>query len=124
MAEVTEAGHDHGHAVVAAEGYRVGVADRAAGLDDGIDTGLVGCFDTIGEGEESVGCHYGAFEAEAEAGGLFDGMTQGIDARGLADARGDELTVAGKHDGVALGVLHDFVGEEKICHKAVAEIVA
>ena len=61
MAEVAEAGHDHCHAVVAAEGYRVGVADRAAGLDDGVDSGLVGNLHAVCEGEECIGGHNGAF---------------------------------------------------------------
>ena len=102
MAEVAETGHHHSHTVVAAIFHRVGVADRSTGLDYRCDTGFVCYFDTVGKGEECIRCHSRAIEVEAEMTGFVNCLFEGINARGLAYARCQQLTVAGKDDGVAL----------------------
>lgn len=124
VAEVTEAGEDHSHSVSLAVVDALGVADGAAGLDNILDACAVGYFNAVGEGEESVGSHCGALEVETEALGLSDSLFECIHAGGLAYAGGEELTVLGEDDGVALGVLYDLVGEKHVGHGFVGEISA
>ena len=124
MAEMAETGHYHCHAVFLTVLHRVGVADGAAGLDDVVDALAVSYLDAVGEGEESVRCHSGAFEVEVEGVGFLDGVAEGVDARCLSYTRCEELTVAGKDDGVALAVLDKLVGEEHVGYLLLAEAVA
>lgn len=54
---MTETGHYHRDAVLTAIFYRIGIADRTARLNYIADSGLIGDFYTVGEGEEGVGSH-------------------------------------------------------------------
>ena len=53
--EMPRPGEDHRQAVLVAGGDHLGVAARAAGLDDGRDAGRGGAVDRIVEREEGVG---------------------------------------------------------------------
>ena len=118
MAEVADAGEDHGDAEAVGGGDDVGVADRAAGLDDGGGSGLRRWF----RGRRGMGrrrrrrrrcrssgqdCFHGA-----EAGGVDAAHLAGADADGLAVAVGE----AGVDDGVGFDVLADAPGEEQGAH--------
>ena len=110
VAEVANAGEEHGQAEAVGGGDDFGVALRASGLNDGGGSGLGDFFDAIGEGEEGVGGGDGAFQRElgfhgADLGGIYAGHLSGADADGLAVARVD--------DGVGLHVFADFPGEEQ-----------
>ena len=101
MAEVADAGKDHGHAKPVGCSDDLGVADRAAGLDDGGCTGIGDGFEAVGEREEGVGGGYGSFEREdgfhgSEAGRVDPAHLAGSDADGLAMSFGE----AGVDDGV------------------------
>ncbi len=89
MAEVADAGEDHGDAKTVGGGDHFLIADRAAGLDDG---GCSGCgygFQAIGEGKEGVGGGDAVGERQdgfhgAEVGGVDAAHLAGADAEGLA----------------------------------------
>ena len=116
MTEMAETGHNHRNTVLTAVFHRVSVADRSSGLYHVADTSLVGYFDTVGEGEESVGRHGRTLKIEIEALSFLYSMFQRIDSRSLAHARCKELSVLCKHDRIALAVLHNLVGEKHIGH--------
>ena len=80
------AGEDHADAKLVAAVDGLLVADGAARLYDGGDTGFVGQFHAVVEGEEGVGSQHGTVKVKPEGMGLLDGLAQGIDARGLANA--------------------------------------
>ena len=102
--EMSETGDGHAHVVFLAVVDGVLVVDGATGMGDSHDACLMGNFHTVGEGEEGIASHDGAIEVEAEALGLGDGLTEGVDTGGLTGAAGAELTVLGQHDGVTFGV--------------------
>ncbi len=98
---MADSGEDHGDAQSVGGVDDLGVADGAAGLDDGGCAGLGDGFEAVGEWEEGVGGGYGALEREdgfhgAEAGGVDAAHLAGADADGLAVALGE----AGVDDGV------------------------
>ena len=45
---------------------------------------------------------------------LIDGLTQSVDTRRLAHTGCTELFVFGKHNGIALAMLHELVGEQQV----------
>jgi hypothetical protein len=55
MAEVADAGEDHGDSEFVGGGDHFLIADRASGLDDGGGSRSGDRFQAIGKGEESVG---------------------------------------------------------------------
>ena len=54
VAEDPDAGEGHGQTRLIGSGNDLGVADRAAGLDDRRRTGLCGLDEAVGKGEEGV----------------------------------------------------------------------
>ena len=114
MLEVADAGDDHGYAVGVAVVNGVLVADGSSGLYHGVDSGLMGYLDAVGEGEEGVGGHDSSVKVEAKRACLGDGLLEGVDARCLSDAAGKQLAVFGQYDGVALAVLYDLVGKQQV----------
>ena len=124
MAEVTETGHDHCHAVGTAIINRLVVADRAAGLYHIVDTCFMRDFHAVAEGEEGVRGHGGSVEVEVEIVSLLDCLLESVYTRCLSYTRSDELAIAGKHYGVALAVLDELVGEEHVGDLLLAEAVA
>lgn len=80
VAEMAEARHGHSHAVLVAICHGIIVADGAAGLHHGVNTGLVRDFNTVGEGKEGIRCHNCAAEVETEAARLVNGLAQGVHA--------------------------------------------
>src|SRR5208337_3555486 len=110
MAEVADAGEDHGHAQPVGGSDDFLILDRAAGLDDGGGSGLGYGFKAVGEGKEGVGGGYATLEREdglhgSEAGGVYAAHLAGADAQGLA--------VAGIDDGIRFHVLRYAPGEEQ-----------
>ena len=57
---------------------RILVANRTSGLHDGGDTGFVGQFHAVVEGEESIGSEHGPMKVETKTMGFLDGLTQCI----------------------------------------------
>ena len=113
MFEVAVAGEDHADIVLVAAVDGFLVADGASGLDDGGDAGFVGQFHAVIEGEESIRGEHGAMEVEAERLRFLDGLPQGVNSGGLADAGGAQLLVFGQRDGVGAAVLDHLVGEDR-----------
>jgi len=110
MAEVADAGEDHGYAEFVGGGDYVLILDAAAGLDYG--GGACGGygFKAVGEGEKGVGGGDAAGEWEygfhgAEAGRVY--------AAHLACADAESLAVFGVDDGVGFYMLADAPGEEE-----------
>ena len=54
------------------------ILDGTTRLNNCGHTFISGNLHTVGEGEESVGCHHGTFQVEAEILGFFDGLLQSI----------------------------------------------
>ena len=102
MAEMTESGHYHCHVVFAAEFDGVVIANGAAGLNYGIDSGFVSDFHAVGKGEEGVGGHHATFGVEFKAVGLFNSMTESIHTGSLTNTACNEHLIASKYDCVAL----------------------
>ncbi len=121
---MTEACHHHCHIVVAAVFNAVGVADRASWLYHRIDAGIVRYFHTVGEGEESIGSHHGAFQRQIEGRGLLDGLLKGVDTRGLPYSGSQQTAIGGKHYRIALAVFHYLVGEQQVGGQAAVGFVA
>ena len=92
MAEVALAGEDHGDAVLVGGGDHLGVADAAAGLDDGRDAGGGGGVEAVAEREEGVA---GAHPADGPAGGPVGGDARRVEAVLLAGADAERLAVLG-----------------------------
>jgi len=110
VAEVADAGEDHGEVEAIGGGDDVLVADRASGLDDGGGSGLGYGFESIGKGKEGVGGGDAALEWQH----TFHGAeARGVDAAHLACAHADGLAVARVDDGVRLDVLDHFPGKEQ-----------
>src|SRR5580658_450781 len=110
VAEVADAGEDHGEAETVGSGDDFGVALGTSGLDDGGGSGAGDFLDAVGEGEEGVGGSDRALERELSLHGAEFG---GIDAGHLAGADTYSLSVAGVDDGVGFYVFADLPGEEQ-----------
>ena len=110
MAEVADAGEDHGEAEAVGGGDHVLVLHRAAGLDDGGGSGCGYGFKAVGEGEEGVGGGDAACERQD---GFHGAEAGGVDAAHLARADAEGLAVAGVDDGVRFDVLAHAPGKEQ-----------
>lgn len=100
MFEMAHAGDDHGEFIFHAVFDRVFVADGSTGLDEGFDAGGVSDLDAVVEGEEGIGCEYGAVEIEIKLTCLGDGLAKGVDPAGLSTAFSYELSVFYEGDSV------------------------
>jgi hypothetical protein len=79
VAEVAAAGEDHRRARRVCRRDHLGVALRAAGLDDSGHTGLECELGPVGEREKGVGGERGAAEVVAQLARLLDRDADGVD---------------------------------------------
>ena len=114
MFKVTIAGKYHTDTALVAAIDRILVADGSTRLDDGGDAGFVGQFHTIVKWEESIGSQHRSMKVETERVGFLDSLAKSVNPRGLANARGAQLTVFSQGDGVGTTVLDHFVGEDHV----------
>ena len=77
--EMAYAGFHHCHTLLIAIVDAFLIANRTAGLDDGIHAGLMSYLDAVAEGEECIGSHDSAIEVESERLCFGDGLLEGID---------------------------------------------
>src|SRR3712207_3218530 len=110
MPEMPDAREDHRQIVLVGGGDDFGVADGAAGLDDGGDAVPGRLVEAVADGEELVGGERGALDWKLHA---HRADADGIDARHLARADADRLARARVDDGVRLRVLAARPGEEE-----------
>src|SRR5215207_10233192 len=78
VAEVAPRGEHHRDAGLVAGLHDVGVAARAARLDDRLDARLDRRLGAVGEREERVRRHHGAGEVDVGVAGLVDGDADGV----------------------------------------------
>lgn len=111
VAEVAGAGENHGHAAFVGGGDDFFVADGAAGLDGAGGSGVGGCEETVGEGEECVASDGAAFQGESGVTCFPDGHAGGVDTGHLTGTDAEGAVGAGVDDGVALDVFDDAPSE-------------
>src|SRR5450755_432324 len=70
MTEVSNAGENHGNAAFVRRGDHLGVADAAAGLDDGNRAVLGDHIEPVAEGKKRVRCHDRSRERQTRVGRL------------------------------------------------------
>src|SRR5580698_5545211 len=110
MAEVADAGEDHGHAEFVGGRDDVLVLDRSSGLNDGGSACRSNSFEAVGEREERVGC---SDRSDERQNGLLRAELCRVDAAHLAGADAGGLAVAGVDDGIGFNVLANAPGEEE-----------
>src|SRR5437868_1483303 len=102
VAEVPDAGEDHGHAEAIGGGDDVGILYGATGLDGGGNAMGSGGFEAVRKREERVGGKDAAFQREHA---LLCADFHREDTAHLTGAGGEQLAFAGVDDGVGLDVL-------------------
>jgi hypothetical protein len=110
MAEMADAGEDHGHAQLVGCFDDFLIVDGTTGLDNRGCAGLGYGFETVRERKESIGCGNRTGERQD---GLHGTKSGGIDPTHLAGADPNGLAVARVDDGIRLDVLADAPGEEQ-----------
>ena len=106
MAEVPDAGEDHGQTQTVGGGNDFGIFDGAAGLNE--SRGAVTAASSRPSGKGKNASEATTLPSERRA---FSADFDGIDAAHLARADGDDLAGAGVDDGIRFHVLGDFPGE-------------
>mgnify|MGYP001524057474 FL=1 len=76
--EMTNSCGHHRDAMFVAIVERKLILDGTTRLNNCGHTFISGNLHAVGEGEESVRCHHGTFQVEAEVLGFFDGLLQSI----------------------------------------------
>src|SRR3970282_1014695 len=94
------AGEDHRHVAVVSSFDDFGVADAAAGLDDGGGAGFGGGDESVGGREERVARARAAFYVESRFFRFPHGNLYGVHAAHLSSADAQRAVGGGKHDGV------------------------
>src|SRR5579883_1678954 len=110
---MAHAGEDHSEAEPVGGGDYVGIAHRAAGLNEGGGAGLGGLLDAVRKRKERVGGDHTARERRLR---FHHGDFDGIDAAHLAGADTDGGSILGENNGVGLDVLRDFPGKAQRKH--------
>ena len=106
MSKMSKSGKYHTDVVFVAAVDGFLVAHRTSRLHNRSDACLVGQLDAVLEGEEGIRGQHSSLEVEVERTGLLDGLAQGIHARSLSNARGEELLAFGENDGIRTAMLH------------------
>src|SRR5579885_1836155 len=96
---MAHAGEDHSEAEPVGGGEYVGIAHRAAGLNEGGGAGLGGLLDAVRKRKERVGGDHTARERRLR---FHHGDFDGIDAAHLAGADTDGGSILGENNGVDL----------------------
>lgn len=104
----------HHHPVFFRESDGVVVADGATGLDHSVDPFLMRDAYTIIEGEEGIGSHHSTFQIEIELTGLFNSVTEGINAGSLAATFTYQLLILHQCDRIRFEVFTNDIRKGKI----------
>src|SRR6267142_5926632 len=110
MLEVANAGEYHREIVLIGCGNDFGIANRSAGLNDSGDAMFCSFIDAISKRKESVRCEHRALDWEWCA---HSAKLHGIDARHLASADTNRLTLACIYDRVRLRMFTNSPGKQQ-----------